>query len=149
MAAAQCDSSSLLNTRLLTTLAPKHFTNSQRQSSKGIFASLWKGPSKTESEREKPKPWQILFLISGGQFVQLVFPCISHCLCSVYSSPASCHSMECRSTLSSCKRFSTNRDFIAQVLATCTNFGLSHFPSVQSELCGSEGYKLVCQAFLP
>lgn len=28
------------------------------------------------------------------------------------------------------------------------NFGLSHFLSIQSELCGSgEGYKSVCQAF--
>lgn len=100
-AAAQRLSLSLLNASLLTTLAPKHFTDSQWLSPTGIIGSLWKGLS--TAEREETKLWKILSLISGGQFEHLVFPCISHFVCPDYGSPASRHRTECSSDPSSHK----------------------------------------------
>lgn len=58
--------------------------------------------------------------------------------------PVSCHGPECRSGPSCCKVYSRNGDLTAQVLATCTSFGLGHFPGISLAECGSEGYKPVC-----
>lgn len=98
-AAAQHLSLSLLNARLLTMLPPKHFPNSQRLSPTGIIISLWKGLG--TAEREETKLWQILSLISGGQFEHLFFSCISHFVRP--GLPAPHHSTGCRSNPSSHK----------------------------------------------
>lgn len=86
-AAAQLLSLSLRKARLLTTLAPKHFTGSQRLTPTGIIASLWKVLRK-ETKLEN--------FVSIFRWLILFFFCISCFVCPDCSSPASHHSTWCK-----------------------------------------------------